>query len=136
MILWFVAYPLSFQSAVLLATPVLFSIVGLVSHDPFWIFQHPRHKIPDIGCLSFLKYQLDFSDIFFESFISFWETPTRARICESLGYLVDQLPEVRTLLYFFRTMVLNCSDGNFFYLYHFLLLVSIYPPDNGHTEVE
>ena len=51
--------------------------------------------------LPFFGYLSDFHDIFFESPISFWSTPTRDRFCTYLGSLVEHLPEVRSLLYFF-----------------------------------
>ena len=66
-----------------------------------------------------------FSDDFFESSTRFWATPTRARIWESLGSFLDDLLEVRRLLYFFSAMDITCYNVNSMHSYHSLLLVSI-----------
>ena len=40
-IFWLVVYPLIFVRAVLLTPPILFSILGLIAHSIFCLFQHP-----------------------------------------------------------------------------------------------
>ena len=49
MVFWLVVDPLTFASVVILAPPVLFSILVFVSHSNFWIFQHPGLEVPDTG---------------------------------------------------------------------------------------
>ena len=53
--LWFSVLwlePLAFSGRVFFTPPILFSILGFISHSTFWIFQHPGYKVPDVGWLS------------------------------------------------------------------------------------
>ena len=49
MVLRLVADPLEFPSVVLLAPPISFYVVSIVSHPPFWISHHLVKKISDLG---------------------------------------------------------------------------------------
>ena len=66
---------------------------------------------------------LELSDVFFDFSMKLWDTPNIVIICLSFGSLVDNLPEVSGLFYFFRSIALTYSDLNFLSSYHSILLI-------------
>ena len=75
--------PLAIVSELFLTSPILISILGLIYHSTFWIFQYPGWEIPAVGWLYLIGLPfgcVDLSDDFLESFANFWATHTRARI--------------------------------------------------------
>ena len=104
MIFYLVAYPLDFASAVLFAPSMLFPIIDIVPHTPFWLFHNSGWESLIYSGSPFIDSLLELSDFFFESSLIFLATPTRASICASFGSLVDYLPEVKMFLYFFKAV--------------------------------
>ena len=91
MILWIVTDSPAFDRAVLLAPLILFPVVGLVYHTPFGSTIIQGYVSLVYAVSPFVDYILYFYDVFFESYMKLWDTPTRYRICASFGSLVYHL---------------------------------------------
>ena len=59
MIFWLVMEPLAYIDAVILAPSILFIVVDILSHAPFWIFHNPGWEIPAVGWFSLCWFLLE-----------------------------------------------------------------------------
>ena len=118
MVFCLVPEPLTFSRAVLLAQQLLLTFNGIVSLNLRFIVQHTLCGILYVvwlylgGLDWILIVTFELYDYFLDWSTSLCDTPTKVRICASLGSLVYHISDVRMLLYLFMSISLTFYDVN------------------------